>query len=325
MKYINCGENGKLISKIGLGGSKLGTSLPEDLSFQMLDLFAEKGGTVIDTARSYSPWVIDGRGKSEKIIGSWLQLRNNREKMVVVTKGGISEDGSINITLNKLKEEAKESLDALQTDYVDFYFIHKDDPSMPIGLLVENLQRIKELTNARKIGISNIGYSRFVQAVNYSRQNGLFPISTVQTWWSVAEYKKEMWNDPTTTYLTDDMYAYLLKNNMICFAYTSQCKGYFQKYIEGEKGAISEFLKYRIETQNNIKIAEYIKKICDRNKVRSTAVINGYVTSNRLKGVALVAPTTLSQLEENMIWSDYDVEQFVMDEIDQLKKSEIHF
>ena len=164
-------------------------------------------------------------------------------------------------------------------------------------------------------------YHRFILLADYCCQKNLFPVSAIQTWWSVAEYKKEMWDDPTTTHLTEDMYWYLLKNKMICFGYTSQCKGYFQKYIKNGQQGIDKFLRHRIETNKNIKIAEYIKSFCINNEISPTAVVNGYITSNQLNGVALIAPTRIEQLKENMKWSDYELDKAVIKEIDCLKQS----
>lgn len=317
MKYIMDEKVQKKLSQIGFGGARLGTNYSEEESFKLLDTFFEGGGTLIDTARSYSPWYADSRGNSEKCIGRWLK-KNNREKMVIVTKGGVrGEKGSvINISKEILCEEIEESLEALKTDYVDIYLLHKDDDEKPIEEVVDVLQLIKEKSGAKRIGVSNMKYERLYKAIKYAENNHLEAPTVLETWWSLAEYKKEMWNDMSATNMTADMYDMLLKKKMLCIAYTSQCKGYFQKMALEEE--ISDFLKMRIETERNVRKAQYIKNYCMREKVHPTAVVNGYITSNRLQGIALVSCSTQEQIKNIMNNCDYVLPQKVINEIDNM-------
>lgn len=298
-----------------MGGGKIGSTFSDEISFMLLDTFFENGGTVIDTARSYSPWEENGRGKSENCIGRWLEKNKTREDIVIATKGGISGNIVDNSKANLIKE-LNESLEALRTDYIDIYLLHKDDLDRPVEEIVETMQLLKEKAAIRKVGVSNMSYSRFRQAVIYAKENHMEPFSILQTWWSLAEYKKEMWNDGMTTHMDDNMYDFLKKEDMICMAYTSQCKGYFQKMVLEEN--ITPFLKKRIETKRNIQKAEYIKKYCKENNVHPTAFVNGYITSNQLKGIALVSCSTTSQLQNVMSNSDYVLSQEIIDEIDKI-------
>ncbi len=271
---------------------------------------------MIDTARSYSPWEENGRGKSESCVGRWIEKRKIRENIVVVTKGGIRDNIIDNSKANLIKE-LNESLEALRTDYIDIYLLHKDDLDMPVEEIVETMQILKEKAAIRKIGVSNMNYKRFRQGVVYAKQNHMEPFSILQTWWSLAEYKKEMWDDEMTTHMESEMYEFLRKEKMICMAYTSQCKGYFQKMVLDESN-ITPFLKKRIETRRNIQKAEYIKKYCESHNIHPTAVVNGYITSNQLQGIALVSCSAISQLQNIMDYCDYTLPQTIIDEIDKI-------
>ena len=297
-------------------GGRLGSTYSEEFSFQLMDAFYHNGGTVFDTARSYSPWIQDGRGKSESCIGKWIEKNKVREEVVVVTKGGIKGNVVDNSQKNLIRE-LNESLEALRTDYIDIYLLHKDDLGKPVEELVETMQLMKEIASIKKIGVANMSYERFHEAVSYAEKNRMEPFSVLQTWWSLAEYKKEMWNDEMTTHMDSEMYQFLKEKNMICMAYTSQCKGYFQKMILNE-AAITPFLKERIETKRNYKKAEYIKKYCRSNNIHPTALVNGYITSNSLRGIALVGCSTINQVQDIMNGCDYVLPQFVIDEIDKI-------
>lgn len=297
-------------------GGRLGSTYSEENSFQLLDVFYQNGGTVLDTARSYSPWEHDGRGKSESCIGKWIEKNKVREKVVVVTKGGIK-GNIIDNSRENLVRELNESLEALKTDYIDIYLLHKDDLRRSVEEIVETMQLLKEMASVKKIGVANMNFKRFYEAVSYAEKNHMEPFTTLQTWWSLAEYKKEMWNDEMTTHMESEMYQFLKEKNILCMAYTSQCKGYFQKMVLEETN-ITPFLKERIETKRNIKKAEYIKKYCKANNIHPTAFVNGYITSNALKGIALVGCSTVNQVQDIMNNCDYVLPQSAIDEIDKI-------
>jgi len=319
LKYI-LSEN-KKYSKIGLGTGRFGTVVPEELSFELLDYFYEHGGTVVDTARNYYEWIDNGRGKSEECIGRWLESRNNRERVCISTKGGVKNYGKeweINLSRERLLEELKQSLDALKTDYLDIYLLHRDEPLRSVEEIVETMQYLKEYGNIRNIGVSNWSTERVIKANEYARKNNLEMFRIVQTWWSLAEYKYEMWNDDNTTHMEQSMYDYMLENNMVGMAYTSQCKGFFQKAITNGLDSIDEFLKHRIVTERNLNKLNYIKDYCDKHSVSPTAVVNSYITSNQLEGIALVSTSKIEQLVDVFDCCDYKLEHFIIDEIDEI-------
>lgn len=318
MKYIELGQSKKM-SKIGLGTGRFGTRVEKSLSFEMMDCFEGNGGTLIDTARNYYEWVENGRGMSEKCIGEWMELRNNRDKMCVSTKGGMWNEGKLffyNLSKDYLSEEIKESLEALRTDYIDVYLLHRDEPERPVEEIVETMQVIREMGDIGQIGVANWKIERIKAANAYAEKNGLHPFTIVQTWWSLAQYTESMWNDPTTTHMDMETYAYLKEKNYIGMAYTSQCKGFFQKAISQGIDAIDPFLYKRIVTSANLKKLDYISDFCKQNDVSPTAFVNGYITSNALEGTALVSVSDIGQLEEILKCSDYILAEEVISEID---------
>ncbi len=317
MKYINNTN----VSKIGLGTGRFGTVVSEEISHQLLDYFYDNGGTVIDTARNYYEWVENGRGKSEECIGRWLEKRKNREKVCLSTKCGVKNKGKVwNIDLSKdaLICELNESLEALHTDYIDIYLLHRDEKERAVEEIVDTMQLIKEQGKIRYLGVSNWSCERVKAANDYAIKNKLEPFKFVQTWWSLAEYKYEMWNDDNTTHMDDDMYSYMLQNNMIGMAYTSQCKGFFQKAIKDGLENVSEFLRHRIVTERNLKKLEYIKRHCILNNVSPTSFVNGYITSNPLNGIALVSSSNPEQLSDILRNCDYELDVNEIKKIDSI-------
>lgn len=311
----------KHISRIGLGTGRFGTRVEKELAFEMLDYFYQNGGNVVDTARNYYEWVENGRGMSELCIGEWMTARGNRDDICLCTKGGVRNEGNVfisNLSKDALLTEVKESRDALQTDYIDMYLLHRDEPERSVEEIVETMQAIKEAGNVSTIGVANWKIDRVMAANDYAVTHEMEPFRIVQTWWSLAEYTESMWNDPTTTHMDPKTYEYMREHQILGMAYTSQCKGFFQKAYTHGLDLIDPFLMKRIATPTNIKKFEYIKKYCDKNMVSPTAVVNGYITSNPLNGIALVSVSNMEQLKDIMSVCDYCLEENVIHELDAI-------
>lgn len=322
MKYINDECIKKKVSKIGIGTGKFGTKISEELAFEMLDVFIEYGGTVIDTARNYYEWVENGRGKSEECIGKWIESRKAREKVCIATKCGVRNEGKIwdiNLSRDNLAQELKESLDALGTDYIDVYLLHRDEKERPVEEIVETMQYLTEIGNISTIGVANWNIGRVKEANQYAERHSLKPFKILQTWWSVAEYKKEMWNDETTTHMDRETHQYMLEHNLIGMAYTSQCKGYFQKAAQIGSDGVDDFLKERIETKNNLQILDYLINYSLQSNVDMTSLVNAYITSNSVKGIALISCSILEQLLDIVKHCDYHMPDNVIDNIKNIK------
>lgn len=310
MKYTN--KFGMNLSKIGLGTGRFGTVVSEETSFEMLDLFYENGGNIIDTARNYYEWVENGRGKSEQTIGKWMAKRGVRDKVYISTKCGVRNEGKtfyMNLSKENLLEECKQSLEALQTDYIDIYLLHRDEPERPVEEIIETLQVVQETGKVKVIGVCNWSADRVKKANVYAIENGLIPFKIVQTWWSIAAYTPNMWNDPTTTWMDMEMYSYLKENNLLGMAYTSQAKGFFQKAIQDGYENVDDFLKHRVATEENLQRLERIREYCEQKKVSPTAVVNGYITDNDVEGLALVSCSKLEQLRDILEHCDVSVDR----------------
>lgn len=310
MKYTD--KFGMNLSKIGLGTGRFGTVLDREKSFEMLDMFFEHGGNVIDTARNYYEWVENGRGKSEQTIGAWMAERGVREKVLIATKGGVRNVGKtfyINLSKENLLEECDRSLEALQTDYIDIYLLHRDEPEREAGEIMESLQAVKERGNIKALGVCNWSAERVKAANTYAREHGLMSINIVQTWWSIAAYTPNMWNDSTITWMDKEMYGYIRENSLLGMAYTSQAKGFFQKAIRDGYENVSDFLKHRVATEENLRRLDKIQEYCVQKGISPTAAVNGYITDNDVDGIALVSSSKIEQLKDILDNCDVSVDR----------------
>ncbi|MES2390012.1 MAG: aldo/keto reductase [Acidobacteriota bacterium] len=180
-----------------LGGNVFGWTIDEATSFAVLDAFVERGFNCIDTADVYSKWV-PGHvgGESETIIGNWFKRSGKRDQVVLLTKVGMPMPGA-GQGLRKawIVEEVENSLRRLQTDRIDLYQSHKDDPTGPIE---ETLQAYSELMAAGKvrfIGASNYSGERLTEAMETADQKGWPAYATLQpeyNLYSRQEYETDL-------------------------------------------------------------------------------------------------------------------------------------
>ena len=308
------------ISRIGIGAARMGSRYSYDLSFTILDEYYSKGGNFIDTARNYYEWQSDGRGKSEILLGKWMDRRANRDRLCILTKGGTHGEGSrvIDLSRNGLINDIKESLDALGTDYIDIYALHRDDPSREVSEIMNTIQELVELGKVKKVCADCWDIKRIKDANEYAIKHNLTPFSVVETWWSLAEYTDEMWNDPSTNNMTEETMNYIHEKDAIVVGVTSQCKGFFQKAaLEGIE-MVDPLLLRRIGTPRNIRKMEFIREFCKEHDVSVTAFVNSYIYSSKCRGIGLVSCSSVDQMRDVMSNADYCLPDEVRRKVDSI-------
>ena len=169
------GRSGLRVPPLCFGGNVFGWTADAATSFTLLDRLVEAGINFVDTADVYSAWVPGNKGgESETIIGDWLKRRGGRERIVLATKVG-SEMGPGKKGLAKayIRQAVEDSLRRLQTDYIDLYQSHRDDPETPIEETLEVYAELIKAGKVRAIGASNFTAERLSQALGVAERTGL--------------------------------------------------------------------------------------------------------------------------------------------------------
>ena len=182
MKKINLGNTDLHIAPLIFGGNVFGWTVNEADSFRLLDEFFDNGFNCVDTANSYSNWVPGNvGGESETIIGKWIKNSKKRDEMVLITKVGWEVNESERGLSKKYIMKAVEgSLKRLQTDYIDVYFSHKDDPSTPVQETLEAYDLLIKQGKVRHIGASNFYKDRLEESIKVSREKKLYEYKIIQ-------------------------------------------------------------------------------------------------------------------------------------------------
>lgn len=166
MKLRELGQSGLAIPPLVFGGNVFGWSADEAESFRLLDALLDAGINCIDTADVYSRWV-PGHvgGESETLIGKWLKKTGKRSQVIIATKAGMDMgNGHKGLSAVYIEQALERSLKRLQTDYIDLYQSHCDDPHTSMEETMGAFGEAVERGKARVIGASNFDAKRLREA-----------------------------------------------------------------------------------------------------------------------------------------------------------------
>ena len=153
----------------------------------MLDAYVSHGGNFIDTADAYNQWV-EGHvgGESETIIGNWLKARDNRGSMVIATKVSLLNTRP-GLSAKNIFAACEESLNRLQSDYIDLYYSHQDDAETPMEEVLGAYAQLIAQGKVRYIAASNFSPERLRQAIKISEENNLPSYCAVQDLYNLVD------------------------------------------------------------------------------------------------------------------------------------------
>ncbi len=209
-------------------GTMIISAQDQERSFALLDAVFEMGGNALDTAHVYAG------GNSERGIGQWMQARRNREQVVIITKGCHHNADRRRVTPFDLAADLHDSLARLQTHYVDVYLLHRDDPSVPVGPIVEALNEHWRAGRILAFGGSNWTHDRIQAANDYAAGRGLQPFTATSPNYGLAEQVLDPWGPGCVTLSGPQQAAarqWHRDNQMPVLAYSSLGRGFFSGRI----------------------------------------------------------------------------------------------
>lgn len=197
MKKRQLGKSGLEVAPLAFGGNVFGWTVDEPTSYSLLDAFVSAGFDLIDTADIYSKWVPGNRGgDSETIIGKWLKRSGGRERVFIATKVGMEmSPEKKGLARDYILRSAEDSLRRLQTDYIDLYQSHQDDPGTPLEETLAAYAQLIEQGKVRAIGASNYSAERLTQALKVNAEQGLPRYESLQPLYNLfdrAEYEEKL-------------------------------------------------------------------------------------------------------------------------------------
>jgi predicted dehydrogenase/aryl-alcohol dehydrogenase-like predicted oxidoreductase len=272
------------ISRLALGCMSFAT-LPD--ASVMYDAFFEAGGSVFDTAHRYL------NGRADMVLGQWMEQRGIRDSVTVIGKGGHTPNCNPEVT-----RELHESLDSLRTDRIDIYFLHRDNPDIPVGEFVDVLG---EHQRAGRIGIfggSNWSIERMEAANAYAAKNGHRGMTVLSNHFSLAEMLEPMWADCIACSDAASI-AWLRQTGTPLFAWSSQARGFFTDRAGPDKRDDPTMVRTWYSEANFARRARAAQLAAEL----ATSMLNialAYVLAQDFPVFPIIGPLTLDELRGSL-------------------------
>ena len=189
MQKRKLGKSGLEIAPLVFGGNVFGWTVDEKGSFALLDQFLGAGFNCVDTADVYSKWKPGNKGgESEVIIGNWFKARGNRANVILASKCGLEmAPDKKGLAKAYIIRAVEDSLKRLQTDYIDLYQSHRDDPSVPVEETMDAHATLVKAGKVRVVGASNFDAARLKASLTASAKAGIPRYETLQPLYSLVE------------------------------------------------------------------------------------------------------------------------------------------
>jgi aryl-alcohol dehydrogenase-like predicted oxidoreductase len=287
-------SNGIQLSHIAIGTHTFCRNNEKE-THAILDEFVLNGGNVIDTARCYGGDVANPshEPESESCIGSWLKTRGIRNKIILMTKGGNPEFKSGKLVKHRINEQSIEtditkSLEKLNTDYIDIYFLHKDDPNIEPAEAIEILSKYIKNGMVKHIGASNWSAERIEKANLYAQKHDLPKFEYSELAFSLKENVTNGWGkDELALEMSSGDYEYYQCNDIPVFGYGSQAYGFFYNECKTVNAL-----------DKNCEIFRRLKEISLQKRINMQQALFGFYFGCDIKNIPIISAKSISRLKE---------------------------
>lgn len=324
MKFTKIGEKGPSLSQLGLGGAPFGREIDEETSRMILDYALEKEITLLDTAESYGGGnaqeyrrevygVDDVREKSgemhssEKIIGRWLRDRQNRDSVVLCTKfstGGSPEN---------VARAVRDSLERLQTDFIDIYMMHAPDPKVPIEETLDALNKEVEAGRIGTIGCSNFSQKQLEESILISERRGYARMQSTQPPFSLANAGARL-----------ELLPYCQEEQIASITYSPLAAGFLAgKYLSPDgqipKGTRFDVIPGHSDVyfhEHNFRIVEQLRELADKTGLSMVFLAMAWATGHPLVTTVLIGARKFSHLDNALETIDHPLDNEIRETMD---------
>lgn len=285
------GRSSLEIAPLVFGGNVFGWTADEATSFQLLDHFTANGFNLIDTADSYSTW-IDRPGISETIIGKWIKQSGKRDAILLATKvGSEMAPGRKGLSRAHIIASVEASLQRLQTDHIDLYQSHFDDPETPQEETLAAYAELVQSGKVRTIGASNFSACRLQEALDISQTKQLPRYDTFQPGYNLYDRHE----------FETDLQAICLQEEIGVITYFSLAAGFLSgKYrteadLAGKSRA--DFVKKYLDDrgQRILQALDQIAALCDATPAQ---VSLAWLLTRPGVAAPIASATSIAQLDE---------------------------
>ncbi len=255
----------------------------------LLDAFFEAGGNIFDTAWIYAA------GRTEQLFGEWQANRGVRDDIVLIGKGAHSPLCYPDV----IGKQLSVSLDRLRTDHVDIYFMHRDNPDVPVGEFVDAMDAEHKAGRIRSIfGGSNWSRERMDEAIAYARRTGKTAPAALSNNFALAEMLHPLWAG-TVSAGTADWKAWLTARQIPNFSWSSQARGFFTDRAGRDKRDNAELVRTWY-SDGNFARRDRAVELSRQLGVTPIQIALAYVLAQPFPSIPLIGPRRLVELDESI-------------------------
>jgi aryl-alcohol dehydrogenase-like predicted oxidoreductase len=290
MEYRRLGRSGLKVSPLCLGAMMFGSQTDEEVSIRIVESARDAGINFIDTADAY------GGGKSEEIIGR--AVKSDRDRWVIATKVGYPVDPAVPSDLSRryILRAVEHSLRRLDTDYIDVYYLHRDDPTTSLEETVRTLADLVHQGKIRYVGVSNFRAWRLAELVRLCREIGIDPPAVSQPQYNAMNRMPEVEHFPACEFYGIGVVPYSpLARGILTGKYASM-----DKLPEGSRAARRDVRTLQTELRaESVTLAQEVKAHAEAHGSTATHLALRWVLNNSLITSVIGGPRTMEQ------WDDY--------------------
>jgi len=246
------------------------------------DDFFERGGNAFDTA-----WLYAG-GLCERVLGRWIALREVRDQVVILDKGAHPPE----CCPEAITRQLLQSLERLETDYVDIYMMHRDNPEVPVGEFVDVLNEHHAAGRIRVFGGSNWTFERLEAANAYAKKHGKRGFAAVSNQFSLSRMIEPPWRGCLTS--SDKRWrAWLTKTQTPLMPWSSQAQGFFVRADPADRS--DPGLVRCWYADDNFERLRRARKLAEKKGVRPVNIALAYVLAQPFPTFPLIGPRTIDE------------------------------
>lgn len=304
MKYGHVPGIDKPISRLVQGSVMMSTREYEKGAL-LFDAILELGCTCFDTAHVY------GNGDVERAFGRWVGERGIREKIVILGKGAHHSQDRKRVTPWDITADIYDSLARMQIDYIDLYVLHRDNPSVPVGPIVEVLNEHRAAGRIRAFGGSNWSVERIQEANAYAAAHNLTPFAVSSPNFSLADQINPPWEGCISISGPGRAAAraYYRESQMPLFTWSSLAGGFFSGRLRRDN--LDTFETYldklavtSYASEENFQRLDRVQQLADEKGMTIPQIATAYVASQPLNIFALVGCQTADEFRANAAAAD---------------------
>ncbi len=305
MQYGKLPGIDKPISRLVQGTIPI-SSAEMEASFKLLDDVFALGCTTFDTGHVY------GSGDNERTFGKWMNDRGIRDKVVIIGKGAHHSIDRQRVTPHDITSDIFDSLARFKTDYIDLYLLHRDNPEVPVGPIIETLNEHLAAGRIHVFGGSNWSHSRIQEANSYAAEHGLQGFSVSSPNYSLAEQFKEPWPNCVTISGSQNAASrdYYEQAKMPLFTWSSLAGGFFSGRFTRDN--LDTFTNY-FDTvcvnaycyEANFQRLDRVRQLAEETGLSIPQVAMAYVMSQPLDIFALVGCANGAEFSANIAAADH--------------------